>query len=168
MTPSEIRSIYGVDVTSLPQESTKLIYIPQPVGGPILEIQTGEDFRSNIYISKKGSFCWLYDGVNANTRTFLYRYLPSPLIGNLEDVTLHYFRLWGDYGVTGSLSFSFDEKDSIVQVYISNTNPQASIRLGKARPYMQPLDYIFSKWGKRQMIQRPMDHSDTRLSFVGD
>ena len=53
MTPSEIRSIYGVDVTSLPQESTKLIYIPQPVGDPILEIQTGEDFRSNIYISKK-------------------------------------------------------------------------------------------------------------------
>lgn len=169
MTLTEIPSIYGVDINNLPQGT---IFCLNPLEGsviPQLEINTSLDYRSNIYIHKEGSICWMYDGINNTTRTYKYLYNPSPLIGTIQECVLHYFNVWGDLGVAGSLDFMFEDKKASVHLYMSSQSTQVSVVESKKKPYMLQLDSVFEKWGNRQVVQRQMkDYSDTRLSFVGD
>jgi hypothetical protein len=177
ITPEEILSIYGVNVTTLsaPYSSyylatTNDLWL-RTVGAPGLEIEdliiiTPDDYRSNIYAYKIPSRHVNLTGPDV----YFYIYHPSFLTGTLEYCIKKYLEDWAKLDLTGNMTFSFDEDYTItIHIYVSKS--KVVVMEGNSEYEPTSLDSIFAKWGKKFVVQSYVDITNPDFIsyyFVGD
>jgi len=180
MSPEDILSIYGVDVTKLstPYSSykiaTNLDLWLRVVGADSLLIddliiKTPDNYRSRIYTHKIPS-----RHVNLTGPDFYYyTYHPAYFIDILENCIKKYLEDWIRANIKGTLAFNFD--DDVFHsktVFIQSENNMASVSDYYAKTlHQEPLDSVIYRWGKRNMVQNYLDQSNMELihcGFIGD
>jgi len=187
ITPEEILSIYGVDVTKLsaPYSSyyiatsddlwlntvtpklDSILNTPKTKIGDLIII-TPDNYRSRIYANKLPSRHVNLTGPD----TYYYIYPKAYLIGSLKYCITKYLDDWTNLNTQGSLTFTFDYDHSTMQVYVSGPVPVIAVRKVNYRYEITTLDSVFMKWGSKQMVQNFMDTTTipgfTSCCFVGD
>lgn len=176
ITPEEILTLYGVNVTTLSSPYSSY-YITtandlwlRTVGAPKLEINdliiiTPDNYRSYIYTYKISSRHINLTGPDV----YYYTYHPSALTGTLKYCVEKYLEEWTRLDISGNMTFSFNENNNIIQIYISGTKVAA--REGKVEYELIPLESVFFKWGDKFMVQTSIDTTNPDFisyNFFGD
>lgn len=191
MTPEEVFSVYGVDVTKLSTEySTYRVATDQdlwlcavdsprkntdPTG--VIDVRVGDliiespdDFRSNVYIYKIPS-----RHVNLTGPDFFYYiYYPSVKTGSLKESILYYLDSWVRDNKRGTLTIRFSNAIDLYEVDIicmGDGNIAAAIKKNQEASVETSLDTVFSKFGSLFLVQRSDRNSSSSpsyLVFVGD
>jgi hypothetical protein len=184
MTPEEIFSSYGVDVTTLstPYSSyhiatfedlwlntvtpkLEIRVIPETRVGDLIII-TPDNYRSRIYSSKIPSRHVNLTGPDV----YFYIYHRAYLIGTLKECATKYLNDWAGLNQKGTMTFSFDYDRHTVHIYISESI--AAVRDELNGDYqITTMDFVLSKWGNRFVVQNFLDNNTPDLiscCFVGD
>lgn len=176
MTPEEIFSTYGVDVTKLsaPYSSYHLATSEDlwlcDVGAPStklddLIIETPDDYRSNIYAYKIPSRHANLTGPDF----YYYIYHPAYMLGTLKECATIYLDRWINRNTKGTLTFRLSEKEGTLQIYISNS--VVAVKEDGNEYITADFDTVFTKWGARFVVQNYVDSPTPGLincCFVGD
>jgi hypothetical protein len=186
MTPAEILSTYGADVTGLsPEYSTYRIATNQdlwlcttsserpntdPTGvidvrvGDLI-IETPDDYRSSIYKYKIPSRHMNLTGPDF----FYYIYHPSLKTGTLRDCILFYLNDWVNRNVQGTMTIRLFSNKKSFMVYADSL--QTVVEKEEGSDYiMSSLDKVFSKWGNCFIVENLYQvlNGCTNCDFVGD
>jgi hypothetical protein len=186
MTPEEILSVFGVDVSklsapyssyhiatsqdlwlcnvgTLPNNNDPTGVIDVRVGDLI--IITPDNYRSNIYAYKIPSRHVNLTGPDV----YFFVYHPAYITGTLRVCATHYLDAWANSNVKGTMTFILDNKDGAKQVFISYYT--VAIKELEGDWMSSSLDVVFTKWGERVVVQNYMDSPTPGFiscGFVGD
>ena len=173
MTPEEVFSTYGVDVSKLstpyssyhiatsqdlwlcvvgtrPDNNDPTGVIDVRIGDLIIE--TPDDYRSNIYAYKIPS-----RHVNLTGPDFFYYvYHPAYMLGTLRICVTEYLNRWANRALKGTLTLRLSNNKNTFQIYIDGN---VVVKEGNSEYVSSSLDSVFSKWGELFVVQNYVDFS---------
>lgn len=185
MTPEEVFSTYGVEVSKLSTPySSYHIATSQDLwlcvaGSPgnnndptgvidvrigDLIIETPDNYRSNIYAYKIPSRHANLTGPDF----FYYIYHPAYMIGTLRTCVTEYLNQWINRNTKGTITIRLSNNKITFQIYIDGN---VAVKEGDSEYVLSSLDSVFSKWGEAFVVQNYVDSSNpgyTNCCFVAD
>lgn len=176
MTPEEILSTFGVDVSKLsaPYSSYHIatgedLWLSTVGASGIrvgdLIIITPDNYRSMIYAYKIPSRHVNLTGPDV----YFYIYHPVYLQGTLRVCSTHYLDMWANSNDKGSMTFILSDEKGDKQVFIDSF--EVALKELGTDWLLSSLDMVFTKWGERFVVQNYLDSPTPGFiscGFVGD